>query len=165
MSEKNIENMTKLGSNFAQIFVDHHLLPDINFDGHCLINNISIPKKVGNLYISYTLNLNLHIKSYTLNWLNRCVASCNTLNDSPNKVCVPIKTEDLNLNVFNMITGIYESNFIYVANLNVILIKENVIQISGGITANVDVNVKNAMYVKKITFGILLCEIVKLENI
>ena len=64
-----------------------------------------------------------------------------------------------------MITGIYESNFIYVANLNVILIKENVIQISGGITANVDVNVKNAMYVKKITFGILLCEIVKMENI
>ena len=64
-----------------------------------------------------------------------------------------------------MITEIYESNFIYIANLNVILIKENVIKISGGITANVDVNVKNAMYVKKITFGILLCEIVKMENI
>ena len=64
-----------------------------------------------------------------------------------------------------MITEIYESNFIYIANLNVILIKENVIQISGGITANVDVNVKNAMYVKKIIFGILLCEIVKMENI
>ena len=64
-----------------------------------------------------------------------------------------------------MITEIYESNFIYIANLNVILIKENVIQISGGITANVDVNVKNAMYVKKITFGILLREIVKMENI
>ena len=64
-----------------------------------------------------------------------------------------------------MITEIYESNFIYIVNLNVILIKENVIQISGGITANVDVNVKNAMYVKKITFGILLREIVKMENI
>ena len=38
-------------------FVDHYVLPDINFNGHCLINNnISIPKKVINLYISYILN-------------------------------------------------------------------------------------------------------------
>ena len=38
--------------------------------------------------------------------LDRCVGSCNTLNDLSNKVCVPNKTEDLNLRVFNMITGI-----------------------------------------------------------
>ena len=56
MSEENIENITKSDSNFAPTFVDHHLLPDINFNGHCLINNISIPKKVIKLYISYTLN-------------------------------------------------------------------------------------------------------------
>ena len=57
MSEDNIENMIKSDSNFAPTFVDHHLLPDINFNGHCLIkNNISIPKKVVNLHISYTLN-------------------------------------------------------------------------------------------------------------
>ena len=37
MSEENIENITKSAKHFAQIFVDHHLLPDINFDGHCLI--------------------------------------------------------------------------------------------------------------------------------
>ena len=56
MSEKSIENITKSDSNFAPTFVDHHLLPDINFNGHCLIKkNISIPKKVVNLYISYTL--------------------------------------------------------------------------------------------------------------
>ena len=56
MSEKIIENITKSYSNFALTFVDHHLLPDMNFNGHCLIkNNISIPKKVINLYISYTL--------------------------------------------------------------------------------------------------------------
>ena len=55
-SEENIENITKSDSNFAPTFVDHHLLPDINFNGHCLIkNNISIPKKVINLYISYRL--------------------------------------------------------------------------------------------------------------
>ena len=40
--------------------------------------------------------------------LNRCVGSCITLNDLSNKVCVPNKTEDLNLSVFNMITGINE---------------------------------------------------------
>ena len=41
--------------------------------------------------------------------LNRCVGSCNTLNDLSNKVCIPNKTEDSNLSVFNMITGINES--------------------------------------------------------
>ena len=33
----------KADSNFAPTFFDHPLLPDINFNGHCLINNISIP--------------------------------------------------------------------------------------------------------------------------
>ena len=37
--------------------------------------------------------------------LNKWVGSCTTLNDLSDKVCVPNKTEDLNLNVFNMITG------------------------------------------------------------
>ena len=56
MSEEGIENTTKSESNFAPTFVDHYVLPDINFNGHCLIkNNISIPKKVINLYISCTL--------------------------------------------------------------------------------------------------------------
>ena len=56
MSEESIENMTKLDSSFTQTIVYHQLLPDINFNGHRLIkNNISIHKKVINLYISYTL--------------------------------------------------------------------------------------------------------------
>ena len=56
MSEESIENITTSDSNFAPTFVDHHVLPDINFNGQCLIkNNISIPKKVINLYVSYTL--------------------------------------------------------------------------------------------------------------
>ena len=38
--------------------------------------------------------------------LDRCVRICNTLNDLSNKVCVPNKTEDLNVSVFNMITNI-----------------------------------------------------------
>ena len=57
MSEKNIENITKSDSNFAPAYVSYHVLPDINFNGHCLINNIiSVLKKVINLYISYIVN-------------------------------------------------------------------------------------------------------------
>ena len=41
--------------------------------------------------------------------LDRCVGSCNTLNDLSSKLCVPNKAEDLNLSIFNMITGINES--------------------------------------------------------
>ena len=60
MSEEGIENITKSDSNFALTFVDHLILPVINFNGHCLIkSNISIPKKVINLYISYTLGSQL----------------------------------------------------------------------------------------------------------
>ena len=32
ISGENIENITKLDSNFAPTFVDHHVLPDIDFD-------------------------------------------------------------------------------------------------------------------------------------
>ena len=42
--------------------------------------------------------------------------------------------------------------------------EENVIQINGGITINVDVSVKNVMYVKKIIFEILLHIVVKMGN-
>ena len=57
--------------------------------------------------------LNLHPNEYSQKFhyypfsvkLDRCVRSCNALNDLSNKVCVPNKTEDLNLKVFNMITG------------------------------------------------------------
>ena len=33
--------------------------------------------------------------------LDRCVASCNTLDYLSNKACVPNKTEDLNIHVLN----------------------------------------------------------------
>ena len=78
--------------------------------------------------------INLHPNEYSQEFhyypfavkLDRCVGSCNDINDLSNKVCVPNKTEDLNLRMFNMITGINESK-----------------------TLNVDVNVKNGMLVKK----------------
>ena len=60
MSGESIENITKSDSNFGPTFVDHHILPDINFSGCCLIKSIiSIPKKVINLYICYTLGSQL----------------------------------------------------------------------------------------------------------
>ena len=60
MERQNIEKITKSDSNFAPTFFDHQLLPGIDFNGYCLIKqNISIPKKVINLYISYTLNQQL----------------------------------------------------------------------------------------------------------
>ena len=68
MAEENIENITKSDYNFAPTFADHHLLPDIFINGPCLIkNNISIPKKVINLYISYTLNPQLKNLNTDLN--------------------------------------------------------------------------------------------------
>ena len=48
-----ISEKTKSDSNFTPTFADHHVLPDMNFNGHCLINNnISISKKVIKIHIS-----------------------------------------------------------------------------------------------------------------
>ena len=53
MSEENIEKVTKSDSLFSPTFIDHHVLPDINFNGHHLIKiNISIPKETINIFIS-----------------------------------------------------------------------------------------------------------------
>ena len=61
--------------------------------------------------------INLHSNEYIQEFhyypfvvkLDRCVGSCNTINDFSSKVCIPNKTEDLNLSIFKMITGIKES--------------------------------------------------------
>ena len=50
-------------------------------------------------------------------------------------------------------------------NVNVDLMEENVTQINGRITINVDVSVRNAMYVKKIMLEVLLHVAVKTKNI
>ena len=99
--------------------------------------------------------INLHLNEYSQEIhyypfavkLDRCVGSCNTLNDLSNKVCIPNKTEDLNLSVFNMITGINESKTLtmYVSceckcKFNETKCKSN----QCGITINVDVSVKTS---------------------
>ena len=49
---------------------------------------------------------------------------------------------------------------LYHANLNVNLLEENVTQISGGLMVNIDVSVKNIIYVKKI-----LHVVAQMENV
>ena len=49
---------------------------------------------------------------------------------------------------------------LYHANLNVNLLEENVTQINGGLMVNVDVSVKNIVYVKKI-----LHVVAQMENV
>ena len=49
-----------------------------------------------------------HYYSYAVK-LDKCVANFNTHNDLSKRVCVPKKTEGLNIHVFKMITGKNES--------------------------------------------------------
>ena len=41
--------------------------------------------------------------------LNKCNGSCNVVDDLSTKICVPNKTKDIDVKVFDMITIIYES--------------------------------------------------------
>ena len=99
--------------------------------------------KLSEIYIQPTL-ITLHPHEYSQEFhyypflvkLDRCAEKCNTFNGLSNKVCVPNKTEDLNLSMFNMISGINESKILtqhYHANANVDLMEKIVIQINGRI--------------------------------
>ena len=73
--------------------------------------------------------INLHPREYSQELhhyslakkLNICVGSCNTLNKLSNKVCVPNKTGDLNIQVFNMIIEINDLNMIKYFNKTYVL--------------------------------------------
>ena len=83
-----------------------------------------------------------------------------------NNVLVTNKTEDLNLSVFNMITGINESKTLtkhVPCECKCKFDGKNVIQINGRITINVDVSVKHHIC-EKILFGILLHVVAKMVN-
>ena len=100
--------------------------------------------------------------------LDRCVGSCNALNDLSNKEYVPNKTEDLNLSVFNIIT---ETNELKTLTKHISC--EYKCKFDGRkcnsdqwwITINVDVSAKNVMYAKNIKFRIILRVVAKMENI
>ena len=87
---------------------------------------------------------------------DRWVGSCNILNDLSNKVSIPNKTEDLNLSVFNVITGTNKPKTLtkYISckcKCKFVGRKCNS-DINDGTTINVDMSVKHMMYVKKILF-------------
>ena len=85
LAEK-IENIIKSDRNFAPNFIDHHLLAEKAFNGHCLIKiSIFVPRKAINLYISYTLtpwlkNLNTEFT------LNNCLFGSVKLTKNTNPV-------------------------------------------------------------------------------
>ena len=54
--KKTIKNIATSDSNFAPTLIGYYPLPDIKFNGHCLINNSTVSIKITNLYISYTLD-------------------------------------------------------------------------------------------------------------
>ena len=64
--------------------------------------------------------INLHPKEYCQKLhnypsaikLDKCVGSCNTVNDLSNNVCVPNKTDHLNMHAFNMIKEKNESKML-----------------------------------------------------
>ena len=69
--------------------------------------------------------INLHPNEYSQEFhyypfavkLDRCVESCNTFDDLSNKVCVPNKTEDLNLSMLNMVIDYDELAKHYIINI------------------------------------------------
>ena len=78
--------------------------------------------------------------------LDGCVGSCYILNDLPNKVCNPNKTEDLNKHVFNMSTRTKEQKILtkYMScECKRRFDEKNIIQINDGTAINGNVSVKN----------------------
>ena len=101
--------------------------------------------------------------------LDRSVGICNTLNDLFHKVCVPNKTEDLNLSVFNMTAGTKKSKTLtkhisckYKCRFDET--KCNSHQWWNNDKCRCEFN-KRYVCEKKVMFGILLHVIVKIENI
>ena len=77
----------------------------VNASNHKKCNLLDNQKCMIQSTLPYSQELNLYTFEVKLDW---CVRSCDTLDDLANSVFIPNKTEDLNLSVLNMITGINE---------------------------------------------------------
>ena len=101
--------------------------------------------------------------------LGRCVRSCNTLDDLSSKLCVPSKTEDLNLSMFNMITEIISESQILAKDIQCECnCRFDGKRCNSNQWWNNDkgrCECKKRHIRKKITFGILLHVVVEMENI
>ena len=114
-----------------------------------------------------TANPSNHTKCVSLS-NQRSVRSCNALNELSNKECVPSKTEDLNLSVFNMITGINESKTLTKHTSCRCKCKFDSRKCNSNQKWNNNkcrCECKNIIYVKKIRFGIMLHVVAKMVNI
>ena len=56
LSVKSVENITTTDDDFAPTLINYYPLPDIKFNGHCLMNNSNTSAKIINLNISDTLD-------------------------------------------------------------------------------------------------------------
>ena len=103
-------------------------------------------KCMAQLFLLIHILLNIVIENITIHLqvdLDRCVGNSNILNDLSNRVCVPNKTEDLNLSIFNIITGINKSKILTKhENVNASLMLQNVTCIKSGILISADVSAK-----------------------
>ena len=100
--------------------------------------------------------------------LVRCVGSFNTINDFCNEVSISNKTEDLNLSVSNMITGMNESKTLTKHISCECKCKFHGTKCDPNQWWNNDkcqLSVKNIIYVKQIMSGILVHVFVKNKNI
>ena len=68
-----------------------------------IIQKCEVQPSLVNLYPN-EYDQELHYYPFTVKF-DKCDRSCNTLNDLSTKVCAPKETKDLNVDVFNMITG------------------------------------------------------------
>ena len=102
--------------------------------------------------------------------LDRRVGSCNTLNDLSNKVWVPHETEDLNLSIFNVITGINNLKTLTKHMSCKCKCKFDGRKFNSNHKWKISKNKKckkkkSIIYLKKIIFGILLYVAAKIVNI
>ena len=102
--------------------------------------------------------------------LDRRNESLNTVHDPSGKIYAANITENLNLNVLNIVTRINESKTLtkHISYVNANLMVENVTQSKSGRTINVDMSAKiqeNVTCTKKIMLGTLVHVLVKMVNI
>ena len=53
MLEEGIENITESDSNLAPAFVDHHLLLEMYFNGHCWITDFYLPARCKDIIVQW----------------------------------------------------------------------------------------------------------------
>ena len=91
--------------------------------------------------------------------LDKCNGSYNAVYDLSTKMCVPSKTKDLNVKIFNIIcnnNNIWRWIIGKSISCDCTCKFNNVAQIKNKITKHVNVNAKSIVPAKKITIGILV---------